>query len=151
MFLFVLSALALVPWNGALGGQIPIVGGLLGGVPTPSPPTANRPQSLQTTATTPGKLRVVENSGICGKFIYLLKALVGSLQYLCYFRDNPWGFSSLRLWRFDGHRKYLVRSQSTKNVHSDDITLKVLVLCSSKQPGYRTISSLVQWRSMFLP
>lgn len=69
MLLSVLSALALVPWNGVLGGQIPVVGGLLGGVPTPSPAAAKRPQSLQTTVTTPGKLRLVENSGICGKFV----------------------------------------------------------------------------------
>ena len=65
MLLSLLSALALVPWSGVLGGQIPVVGGLLGGVPTLS---AKKPQLLQTTATTPGKLRVVENSGICGKF-----------------------------------------------------------------------------------
>jgi len=76
MLLFFLSALALVPWKGALGGQVPVVGGLLGGVPTSPPPTAKRPQILQTTATTPGKLRVVENSGICGKSVYL-----GKLQF----------------------------------------------------------------------
>jgi len=88
-----------------------LLGGLLGGVPTPSPSTVKRPQSLQTTATTPGKVHVVENSGIHGKFICLLKALVCCLQYTCYFRDNPRCLSSLGSWRSDSHRKYLVRSR----------------------------------------
>ena len=68
MLLSLLLALAFVPWNGVLGGQIPVVRGVLGGVPTTSPAAAKRPRSIKTTATTPGKLRVVENSGICGKF-----------------------------------------------------------------------------------
>ncbi|KIM38249.1 hypothetical protein M413DRAFT_420804 [Hebeloma cylindrosporum] len=65
MLLSILSTLVVIPWNVALGGQIPVVGGVLGGVPAPVSPAAKRTQSLQTTATTPGKLRVVENSGIC--------------------------------------------------------------------------------------
>jgi len=68
-------ALALLPWNGALGRQIPVVDGVPGGVPAAA---AKSPQFLRIAAATPlpGKLRVVENSGICGKFSQFLKASV---------------------------------------------------------------------------
>lgn len=96
MLLFMLLALALLPWNGVLGGQIPVVDGVLGGVKSSA---AKSPQLLQTAtlpAPAPGKLRVVENSGICGTFTRLLKASVCLMTH--YFRDNPRCLSSLGLW-----------------------------------------------------
>ncbi|KDR77526.1 hypothetical protein GALMADRAFT_245687 [Galerina marginata CBS 339.88] len=47
--------------------QIPVVGGILGGVPDTRPPASLRRPTLLAPATssTPGKLRVVENSGVC--------------------------------------------------------------------------------------
>lgn len=50
----------------AFAGQIPVVDGVLGGVSTE--PHIHKPQeflSPNPAATTPGKLRVVENSGVC--------------------------------------------------------------------------------------
>ncbi|KAF8875302.1 serine carboxypeptidase [Infundibulicybe gibba] len=58
-----LSLLCSIPLTGVLGGQIPVVDGVLGGVP--SNPVLEKPKVLKTAATTPGKLRVVENSGVC--------------------------------------------------------------------------------------
>lgn len=67
MFWYTLSCLSAFPVIGVFGGQVPVVDGVLGGVPTPS---ALKPQVLEdtsTVATTPGLLRVTENSGVCGK------------------------------------------------------------------------------------
>lgn len=50
--------------GGVLGGQVPIIGGVLGGVPETPPLTFKQ---ASTSATTPGKLRLVQNSGICGQ------------------------------------------------------------------------------------
>ena len=66
MFLHSLSFLAAFPVIGVIGGQVPLVDGVLGGVPN----SFSQPQVLEdtsTAATTPGALRVTENSGICGK------------------------------------------------------------------------------------
>ncbi|KAF9558963.1 serine carboxypeptidase [Agrocybe pediades] len=52
----------------ALGGQIPIVDGVIGGVPSADSSSffVDAPISkLSSVTTTPGKLRVVENSGVC--------------------------------------------------------------------------------------
>ena len=51
----------------ALTRQIPVVDGVIGGVPSSSsPPHADSVVSQATTPkTTPGKLRVTENSGVC--------------------------------------------------------------------------------------
>jgi hypothetical protein len=46
-------------------GQIPIREGVIGGVTTTRSTTVKE-ETLQPLATTPGALRVVENSGICG-------------------------------------------------------------------------------------
>ena len=64
-FLFLLSALACAPLQ-VFTRQIPIVDGVLGGV-RETTETPERFTSATTTpaATTPGKLRVVENSGVC--------------------------------------------------------------------------------------
>ncbi len=65
-----LTALTISPWYGALAGQIPTVDGILGGVPTTIPDTFRAADALPlgVAATTPGKLRVVENSGVCGGY-----------------------------------------------------------------------------------
>lgn len=59
-----LTLLVTLPIIGAIGGQIPVIDGVIGGVS--SNPDFTKPKLLSIAATTPGKLRVVENSGICG-------------------------------------------------------------------------------------
>jgi hypothetical protein len=68
---FVLVAISALP---ALisGNQIPVTNGVIGGVPssnTRNLKTPKRALSKDIPATTPGKLRVVENSGVCGAII----------------------------------------------------------------------------------
>ncbi|KAG6889891.1 hypothetical protein C0995_013867 [Termitomyces sp. Mi166 len=65
MLLHTLSFLAAFPVIGVFSGQVPVVDGVLGGVPIVS---TSKPQVLEetsTAATTPGALRVTENSGVC--------------------------------------------------------------------------------------
>ena len=57
----ILGALLAIPQ--ALAGQIPRVEGVLGGVPTT--PRFHEEATIVPAATTPGKLRVTENSGVC--------------------------------------------------------------------------------------
>jgi hypothetical protein len=73
MLAFVKAAAVLLALPlGTLAGQVPVVDGVLGGVREGTIPgtrkilskLADQPHAL---ATTPGKLRVVENSGVCGK------------------------------------------------------------------------------------
>lgn len=59
----VATLLALVGVPHALSRQIPVVDGVLGGVPNSS--NSYIAAELVPAATTPGKLRVTENSGIC--------------------------------------------------------------------------------------
>ena len=58
------------------GGQIPVVDGVIGGISPNSGSTQSTAQSSSLTsfATTPGKLRFTENSGVCGtpKVTYLI-------------------------------------------------------------------------------
>lgn len=64
-----------------LGGQVPVVGGVLGGVP--STKLASFKQAATSANTTPGKLRIVENSGICGLFDLLaFLSVLWELKYL---------------------------------------------------------------------
>jgi len=56
-------AFAAAAITGELGGQIPIIDGILGGISNTTSPIKSKLLSIA--ATTPGKLRVVENSGIC--------------------------------------------------------------------------------------
>ncbi|KAL0960542.1 hypothetical protein HGRIS_005580 [Hohenbuehelia grisea] len=58
-----LALLAILPF--AQAGQIPIVDGVVGGVPTGAAIHEDADRILSPAATTPGKLRVVENSGVC--------------------------------------------------------------------------------------
>ncbi|PPQ79774.1 hypothetical protein CVT24_010109 [Panaeolus cyanescens] len=61
--LLVFTALSV---SNVFAGQVPIVDGVLGGVPTgASVPGETTREALTIAATTPGKLRVTENSGIC--------------------------------------------------------------------------------------
>ena len=70
MFLFpaFLGALAAAPILGAYAGQIPVVEGVLGGVPSTAsvPPGLKNLKSDGKTVTAEA-LRVVENSGVCGR------------------------------------------------------------------------------------
>ena len=60
------SLLAAFPVSTVFGGQVPIVNGVVGGVGSGSPPESRiKLANVQPAATTPGKLRVTENSGIC--------------------------------------------------------------------------------------
>jgi hypothetical protein len=87
-------------WRGVLGGQIPEVNGVLGGVTTTR--NVRQREVLESASAnlkrTPGKLRgVVENSGVCGW-------LVSSLLYnsLCamplFLRNDTRSLSSFRVW-----------------------------------------------------
>jgi hypothetical protein len=58
-----LSLLLLIP-AAVYGGQIPAVDGIIGGVGNTT--EAIKPKVLGSAATTPGKLRFKQNSGICG-------------------------------------------------------------------------------------
>ena len=73
MHLSLLSLLPFLPWPVVHSGQIPVVDGVIGGVPGPN---SNFEELLAIpqvadVVTTPGKLRVVENSGICGVYCCL--------------------------------------------------------------------------------
>ncbi|KAF8148216.1 serine carboxypeptidase [Crassisporium funariophilum] len=59
--------LAFLAFPAALAGQIPVVDGIIGGVPDTADFVDNAATRQPSTAssTTPGKLRVIENSGIC--------------------------------------------------------------------------------------
>ncbi|KAF8887447.1 serine carboxypeptidase [Gymnopilus junonius] len=67
MLLSALCLVALLPWaSSVLGRQIPIVDGVIGGVPSVPPLSGlKKLATAGSSATTPGKLRIVENSGIC--------------------------------------------------------------------------------------
>ncbi|RDX39751.1 alpha/beta-hydrolase [Lentinus brumalis] len=58
------SLLAALPASSVFGGQIPVVNGVLGGTETVAS-SKFKVADLAPAATTPGKLRVVENSGVC--------------------------------------------------------------------------------------
>ena len=61
------SLISLPLWRGVFGGQISVIDGVVGGVPVPSKIRVQH-ELLKSVVTTPGKLRVVENSGVCGWF-----------------------------------------------------------------------------------
>ncbi|KAF9476392.1 serine carboxypeptidase [Pholiota conissans] len=67
IFPLILAALGVIPSQGVIGGQIPVVNGVYGSVPTTDSETLKVADAgvLTTRATTPGKLRVKENSGVC--------------------------------------------------------------------------------------
>jgi hypothetical protein len=51
------------------GGQIPVLDGVVGGVPSPGAHDFKNLAEAASTPRSPGKLRVVENSGVCGGVI----------------------------------------------------------------------------------
>ena len=60
------SLLAILPVSTVLGGQIPVVNGVVGGVGSrPLSEDGTDPLGVLPVARTPGKLRVTENSGVC--------------------------------------------------------------------------------------
>ena len=60
------SVLAALPVSTVLGGQIPVVNGVIGGVNSrPLSGNGTDQFGILPAATTPGKLRVTENSGVC--------------------------------------------------------------------------------------
>lgn len=65
------SALLLASWAVSIcsAGQIPVVDGVIGGVGANAKHTnvTALPHASKDLASTPGKLRIVENSGVCGK------------------------------------------------------------------------------------
>jgi hypothetical protein len=63
----ILSVLCALPLAlQAFARQIPVVDGVVGGVPSPESAFLDRVDAAVTpAATTPGKLRVTENSGVC--------------------------------------------------------------------------------------
>ena len=65
--LFHLGALSVLAASAlhALARQIPVVDGVIGGVPSSFDTSVHVDTTLSSAATTPGKLRVVENSGVC--------------------------------------------------------------------------------------
>ena len=61
----IISLILLPFWSGVLGGQIPAFNGVFGGM-SPLSEVASQQKVFKSVETTPGALRVVENSGICG-------------------------------------------------------------------------------------
>ncbi|KAI0945689.1 hypothetical protein AcW1_001851 [Taiwanofungus camphoratus] len=61
----VVALLAALPVVPVLGGQVPVVDGVLGGVRTSRTQAVGTASQVSASATTPGKLRVTENSGVC--------------------------------------------------------------------------------------
>ncbi|CAL1708590.1 unnamed protein product [Somion occarium] len=57
--------LAALPALPVLAGQVPVVDGIIGGVPQNITETLHEEATAIPAATTPGKLRVTENSGVC--------------------------------------------------------------------------------------
>lgn len=58
----------------AYAGQIPVVDGVIGGVPSSTTRVeASLPKPQVSGAPVPGKLRFIENSGVCGQLPSLLK------------------------------------------------------------------------------
>ena len=79
----VVSLTSLLPfWHGVLGGQIPEVNGVLGGI---SARTVREREVKESASVkrTPGKLRgVVENSGVCG---WLVPSLLYNSTFIMLF------------------------------------------------------------------
>jgi hypothetical protein len=80
----------------ALGKQIPVVDGVIGGVPTFKDDV--KPESANTSAVTPGKLRFVENSGVCGMSPSKVNTDYSPLTYKSE-RNDSWCGSGIWVWR----------------------------------------------------
>jgi hypothetical protein len=96
------------PWGTAISlassGQIPVVNGVLGGVRDPAMGAAV-PKVVAVdpgVVRSPGKVRVVENSGVCGEPFFLDTRRNGGLMIIIIYRDNAWGVPSIWLRRPHG-------------------------------------------------
>jgi hypothetical protein len=130
------SVLALFPVTRVIGGQVPVVGGVVGGVPASTPLVKLQIQLEAATVapTTPGKLRgVVENSGICGKFVVNQEHRAIYSSFCFYLRDDSRRISSIWVRRPHIIGKYMVRTWCSQTgtvvlmIHH-----QVLVLCLSQ-------------------
>lgn len=65
LFNAITALLAVIPASGVLGGQIPVVNGVLGGTSHNTNAAVKDLKEDLKVKTTPGKLRVTENSGVC--------------------------------------------------------------------------------------
>lgn len=88
-------------WRGVLGGQIPKVNGVLGGVSARW--TVGRQEVSEsvkrTTERTPGKLRgVVENSGVCGSLVTFSFVQFRVCNAFFFFRNDSRSLSGFRVW-----------------------------------------------------
>lgn len=135
--LFSLAVLiGLLPLPVVLGGQIPVVDGVIGGVPSDDSFTdfVNLPKGISN-ATTPGKLRVVENSGICGES--LLPIYVSPIQMSLH-RNDSWCLPSIWIRRYNSHGKHLVRHA----IHVMNLTLPFLLTGS----GFLLLARILRMR-----
>ena len=82
----VVSLISLLPfWRGVLGGQIPEVNGILGGMSAPG--TVAQQVVSESVKRTPGKLRgIVENSGVCG---WLVPSLLYNSTFMPFLETTP--------------------------------------------------------------
>jgi len=107
----------LLPLPVVFGGQIPVVDGVIGGVPSANSVNflleTQSSTNAQAVTTTPGKLRVVENSGICGKsYEFSVNVYLHILTYYLN-RNNSRCQSGIRLRRSHSHGQYMVWSNSS--------------------------------------
>jgi len=84
------------------GGQIPVVNGTIGGVPHgyDALDSKNLAEAVSSsdasTPRTPGKLRVVENSGVCG--VVILFRYASSVVFTFFGRNYAGCLSGVRVW-----------------------------------------------------
>ena len=97
----------------ASAGQIPVVDGVIGGVPSStSPEDASRiVEDVVQVSGTPvaGKMRFITNSGVCGTPPLSRTHNIYSLYV--HRRNHPRSLSSIRLRRLDSHAKHVVRKR----------------------------------------
>jgi len=124
--MFVLSVLAFVfVLPTVVTGRIPLVDGVFGGVPhleLGKVTTLKGAVDANAPARTPGKLRVVENSGVCGKYSFSTRDH-GRVHNSS--RNYTTCLSSLRIWGYRCEPEHLVcvalrGSVSDFNRHSID-------------------------------
>lgn len=81
MLLFPLLLCGALTISSASAGQVPVVDGVLGGVPSSASVSHETTRKLFTiAATTPGQLRIKENTGICGKSRFRVGFLPSSAE-----------------------------------------------------------------------
>ena len=92
-----------------VNGRIPVVDGVIGGVRSSDLSTVKTLKDAvdaDATARTPGKLRVVENSGVCGKCG--LFTSTGHCRVNIFGRNYITCLSGVRIWRHRCEREHLV-------------------------------------------